>query len=396
MNAILDDALGADDMIVLAPDSDEYAADTNRPTRGGDHFQAVTAYQNHHRSRPHGAPDILVGGWRPTPFFLKIMNKRNIVAISEQRDSHFKFVQPHLDRELIAIGPNAGMADQPMSYEFTQDFGLRVVVDNKLVENVGAVWYRKPWIDREYLSSINVNHQDFALSSLTNFRKLLYMQFQEAHWVSPYYALRQANNKAYQLSVAKQAGFRIPDTIITQNPVEAKAFIENHAATIKKTIASKMPVDKQGREGVIPTTKVEKTASLNGLRFTPYIFQERIERKGDLRVVVVGNQIFPAVKWNDQEADSRVYDSRLNKQTYEPYGELPEAIAKSCQIMRKDLGLEMGIFDLGIDPDDNMWFFEVNGNGMWLDVERETAMPIGKAMARLLMAGAGKTQSTLP
>jgi glutathione synthase/RimK-type ligase-like ATP-grasp enzyme len=51
--------------------------------------------------------------------------------------------------------------------------------------------------------------------------------------------------------------------------------------------------------------------------------------------------------------------------------------------MIKHLGLRFGAFDFVLDHSMNYWFLEVNPNGQWAFIERETGIPISKAIADL-------------
>ena len=51
-------------------------------------------------------------------------------------------------------------------------------------------------------------------------------------WVSYPLSIFQAQNKLYQLQVAKKLGFRIPRTLVTNDPVRAKEFVKSSSCRI--------------------------------------------------------------------------------------------------------------------------------------------------------------------
>ena len=52
-------------------------------------------------------------------------------------------------------------------------------------------------------------------------------------WVNPIFSTYKAERKMYQLSLAKEVGFDIPKTIVTNSPQEIKTFIKNFTCIIK-------------------------------------------------------------------------------------------------------------------------------------------------------------------
>jgi glutathione synthase/RimK-type ligase-like ATP-grasp enzyme len=83
---------------------------------------------------------------------------------------------------------------------------------------------------------------------------------------------------------------RVPDTLMTSDPGAALAFIERHGigGTIHKIFAATHQVWRETR-----LVRVEDVALLESVRLAPVIFQERIPAVADVRVTVVGDDVFP-------------------------------------------------------------------------------------------------------
>ena len=93
----------------------------------------------------------------------------------------------------------------------------------------------------------------------------------------------------------------------------------------------------------------------------------------------MGNNIFPV----EVESKSNI-DWRKTKISLKEH-DLPESIKEKCFQIVKKLGLRYGCIDMIITPENEYVFLEINPNGQWSFVEERTGMPIGKAIAHLLV-----------
>ncbi len=53
----------------------------------------------------------------------------------------------------------------------------------------------------------------------------------DCYWVSRPHRIVEASSKAAQLCWAKEVGFDVPDTIMTNDPLEARQFYEKHGGS---------------------------------------------------------------------------------------------------------------------------------------------------------------------
>ena len=132
----------------------------------------------------------------------------------------------------------------------------------------------------------------------------------------------------------------------------------------------------------------QELAVLDNVRYAPVIFQEYIPADVDLRVTVVGDELFAAAI-HSQESEYPV-DFRMDMaNTRIEAAELPRDIAERLLDLMGRLGLVYGAIDLRRTPDGRHVFLEVNPAGQWLFVEQATGQPIAAALARLLLAHDG-------
>lgn len=143
-------------------------------------------------------------------------------------------------------------------------------------------------------------------------------------------------------------------------------------------------------DGIIYTNEITEDDvgnSAASIREAPGTYQEMIVKRFELRVTIVGQQIF-AARINSQQADVTRIDRRRSQ-----LEDMYESIELDSQLTSKLLefhtraGLIYGAYDLIIDQDGLPIFLECNPGGQWLWLEIKLGLPISQALARLL-AGA--------
>jgi len=189
-----------------------------------------------------------------------------------------------------------------------------------------------------------------------------FMTNRRIHWVNHPVRNSIAESKLYQLTKAKQSGFVVPRTIVTNSKSEAAQFVRqvNNKAIIKALDA---PVLNLGGEEAFVFTSLFRDEYLtddNGIRAAPVIIQEHIEPKRDIRVTVVGERIFAAATVTTSVLDWR---AERDPVLFEPY-ELPVAVTNQCIELVASFGLRFGAIDL-LEHSDGWLFLELNPNGEW-------------------------------
>ena len=116
------------------------------------------------------------------------------------------------------------------------------------------------------------------------------------------------------------------------------------------------------------------------------IFQEYIEAEYDLRITVVGDEIFPAAIYSQQTSYPVDFRMDMANARICP-AELPDQIQTRLRDFMGRLGLQYGAIDMRLRPDGEYVFLEINPAGQWLFVEEVTGQPIAESLARLLIAG---------
>jgi len=208
-------------------------------------------------------------------------------------------------------------------------------------------------------------------------------------WINRPANVRMAENKLTQLDLAKGLGLAIPSTVITNDPARARDFIASRPAAIAKPISrSALPGDT--RPSVIFSTPVgpQDIPDDRAVQIAPFILQERIEKKLDFRLTLVGWHAFGTEILADKAAGDAADWRALPEQllTYRICQPPHEILDLSLQMCRR-LGLTYAAFDFLLTPRGEYVFLEVNPSGQWGWIEHHTGHQITAALATLLSDG---------
>jgi hypothetical protein len=200
-------------------------------------------------------------------------------------------------------------------------------------------------------------------------------------------------NKLHQLTVAGRLGFAVPQTLVTNSPERFLEFYEECGGQVVSKDLTPLQVI-CGREDRRPHTypvQRRNAADYQAIRYAPVAFQEKVPKKLELRVTVVGAKVFPAAIQSQESRrlrdDWRHYEDFGGSRHYSIHT-LPAKIERLCVRLVAALGLSFGALDLILTPQGEYVFLEVNPNGQWAWIEDFTGLPISDAIADLLIQGA--------
>jgi glutathione synthase/RimK-type ligase-like ATP-grasp enzyme len=250
---------------------------------------------------------------------------------------------------------------------------------------ISSVYYRRPLPPEPECEDPGV--KEFMVTETSTYLNWLWHAIDDVYWMSSLKSIRKADSKISQLRIAPLLGFEIPDTIITNNPNDVKTFYQKHSGKIVNKVLAKGFVDINGETRTIYTNLMNSKMLdfLEACRVVPCVFQEYIPKEIEIRVTVVGKQVF-AAEIHSQTSQRTKHDWRrydLENTLHRPH-ELPEEVQKSCVKITKHYGLEFGAIDLVLTPEGKYIFLEINPNGQWAWIEVLTGLPISDAIAELL------------
>jgi MvdD family ATP-grasp ribosomal peptide maturase len=261
------------------------------------------------------------------------------------------------------------------------------------LNEVTAVWYRRVNIAAHLPQSLDsqLRHASILESRVTVQGMIASLN---VFHLDPVSAIRRADNKQLQLQVARAVGLETPLTLTTNNPAAVLQFAEECDGMITKMLSS-FAVYEEGKEKVVYTNLVqpEDLKQLTGLQFCPMTFQEAIPKAVELRVTIVGTQVFAAAV-NSQKFDQSRYDWRRGAllKDWEPYT-LPEEIKDKLLKLMARFNLHYGAIDIIVTPDNRYVFLEVNPVGEFFWLELCPGLPISRAIASLLVQNCTRPQN---
>ncbi|MFI2348669.1 ATP-grasp ribosomal peptide maturase [Streptomyces sp. NPDC019443] len=192
-----------------------------------------------------------------------------------------------------------------------------------------------------------------------------------------------AEHKPLQLAVAERLGLTVPSTLISNDLDAIRAFITEHGQVVYKALRW-TPYRRSDGVGLTTWTEPVTASEVDeNVTVVPHLFQARVNKVADVRVVVVGPNVF-AIRIDSDLLDWRADYSAL---TYKPVP-LPTGVEKALTAHLEHFGLASGSFDLCITRDGDLHWLELNPNGQWGWLEDETGLPIASAFADLLELGA--------
>lgn len=320
-----------------------------------------------------------------------------ILIITGKRDGHVAAVSKHLDQQRAAwcrvniedFATNVEVDVAPATGKGT----LRLKDSGKVVllEDVSAVWYRKP-------EPIAVQHFDmdggaleYVEAEFTEIILGLYALLDRAYWINNPFTTRIAHRKLLQLRTAAEVGFAIPQTLLTNRAEAAHDF----AALVDCDLAIKSlgaisvledQVDRVIQYGIF-TRRISSQELIefrDKIGHMPTLFQKFIPKQSEMRITCVGKEVFACriqTRPGDITGDDYRFDTANLQHTSIKYPEL----TKRLHAYMKAFDLNFGCFDFIVSESGEPVFLECNCNGQWLWIENLTGQPIGKAIADQLL-----------
>lgn len=311
-----------------------------------------------------------------------------IVIIAKEDDNHAVAVKKVLES---VYNENVFVFDTskfPTIYRLNGNFSNGAISfsleDGKLIKidlhDVKSFWWRRPqgiMIDPAIHDDKvrNFTHSE-CLSAIYGILKSC-----DALWVNDMEKDDRADYKPFQLKTAIKVGFHVPDTLITNDPQKAMDFWHRHN--------QKIVYKAFNQRGIIwcPTRllRAEDLALISQLQYAPAIFQPLLPGNRDIRVTVIGENIF-ATEFINQDANNIDYRLNIRAETSRAH-QLPRKMIDQLKLFMHTLGLEYGGIDFRLTPNGDYVFFEINTGGEFMYVQELTGQPIAEAMAYHLAKG---------
>jgi len=242
------------------------------------------------------------------------------------------------------------------------------------LDDIDSIYYRKPILPN-LNSIIDSQYHTFMHKEIFSFIEGIIESFPRT-CISKPSILRKANNKIVQCLTAKNIGFKIPISRITNS--DKWALSPNGCTNIVKPI-SIGTIEKDNSKIFVQTNIVDKNIHMDTLKYCPSYFQDYIEKEYEVRITFIGDNNFPVKIISSDKVDWRKKDNFVTYETIDT----PKEILDKCKKMLSAFNLSFGCFDFAI-KNDEYYFLEVNANGQWLWLENELGINISESIIQEL------------
>lgn len=248
-----------------------------------------------------------------------------------------------------------------------------------------VAWIRRP----EFLADdLSDGVQNYIASEVKALVSCLYA-LPCITFVNDVFHANRARTKFQQLALASQFGVRIPRTIITNDPAEVRQFVALAAGDLLVKSVFTGNVERGGFEQALPSKRLsrERLSELCELvKHAPTQIQDYVEKRYELRVTVVGNQVFPVKIESQIHDETRVDWRRQISLCPHSLTEIPDSIREFCIRFLHSQALLYGAMDFILDPEGNYVFLENNPSGQYLWLEHATGIRITDALVDLFVS----------
>lgn len=208
-----------------------------------------------------------------------------------------------------------------------------------------------------------------------------------------------ASNKEAQLRVASDLAIQVPQTCITNNPRIAKEFIESYPNGVVSKLQHNFKTYEDGEEGTVFTNEVtdKDLERLESLRYCPMQFQEKIEKKLELRIIIVGNKCYSFALDSQSHEEGKVDWRKVGAKTLTDWKwcEIPRELEEKLIQYQQYFYMNYGAADFILTPEGEYVFLEVNPGGEFFWLDRILNFEISDQIAKVLLGQASRnTYST--
>ena len=282
---------------------------------------------------------------------------QSVVVVARPGDTHADIVGRELDRRQVRwtrISLNT-LASSRLAWR--PGGSCRVVTRGGTV-TIGTettVWWRRPgWLESPTLAGY-----ELALArDESNVLVPGVLVSVGPRWVDHPVSIAGAT-KPVQLSLASQIGVPAPETLITNDPKQARAFI-SEGPTVAKCVST--------GPGLAPFVAQVPASASELVAAAPVLLQRLVDAEADLRIVTIGRSV---MAWRRERSASEPVDWRQADPAGKGFRsvETPDGLADAALSLASGLDLSMSVQDWLATPCGAV-FLEANPQGQWLFLDR--------------------------
>lgn len=321
-------------------------------------------------------------------------NAPRVLIVTQRFDPHADIVEGALTR----MGASAVRLNSEDIHSFSFNWssdppGLQIGNTSAQpfdMNRIAGCYFRRPLPAPAHPDLKEPAAQIFSASETEAFLGGLYA-LPGLRWISPPAILQDAGAKISQLAVAKQVGFTVPRTVVSNDPATVLDFASgmDTEVVVKPLRTPFVEFDSSRIEFYAQRLSRSDVIRLaENARFAPTLLQEYVPKCSEVRVTVMGSSVF-AVEITPVSPDLPLDWTSANASefSYRPFP-LPEKLERMIHEFLGRYRLQFGALDFLKTSDGNLVFLENNPNGVWYWLELETGLPMADSMARLLLGAA--------
>jgi glutathione synthase/RimK-type ligase-like ATP-grasp enzyme len=302
------------------------------------------------------------------------MNQPNIAILSSALDPHSRAVAwgaRESGASVTVLDTYRGI--DPDGKAFAVRSGRARILG---LEPFSVIWGRQPY---------RVQSPDAAVTEDAGFAERERNTFQSGliecletiegvRWINRPSHQRLAENKLLQLTTALTVCLRTPETVITSDPGVVRTFLRGRSEIFVKPLQPDRRDyrDKKSRSAFAIVLGAEDISQLpdQDISARVAIYQERVRKHVDVRVVVLGERAFAftVIQKNEPGIDSPFSLGELGAMKVEPVELTAREEVRICALV-KAIGLEFATVDFALDENGQYVFLDLNPSGQWLFLE---------------------------
>lgn len=303
------------------------------------------------------------------------MRRACTVILGSRDDIHVERVLARCRTESTLVVDGATLSKAGVTLDATE----LVVDDGTDLWFVPVEWPARAWVRRlapeAWSFGVVAGSEEAAehgawLSLLGAFGRAPHLR-----WLSALDDTLVAENKFHQLLVAKSVGVAVPETVVSNRTADVLARLGG--ARVVKTLGPSYFVN--GEEARVVFTQAIDDDRMQAIdQGVPLVFQEQLEAREHLRVVVVGDRVWAG----SLDAEGRPLDWRTDLDAHSAFVPADLSVEVETGALRVARALRLGYASQDwILTDDGPFLVDVNPAGQWLFLPEPIADEVTQAIA---------------
>ena len=316
------------------------------------------------------------------------MSSRGVLVLTNSKDETADYLCNYLEqqgRAFVRLNTDSVLPALSVSYS-REGPKLKVKGHTLAPKDVQSIWYRRP----KELSVPGISdkgEETFVKREWSEAIEGFLAHVSPKRWINHPADNTFASHKMEQLTRAAEHSLKIPDTTVTQDPDELRAFWRKAKGSViaKPLRVGAVERSNASEDTVIYTSPVEE-GHLNKsevIARCPTLFQERIEKRVDVRITVVDEDVTAAALKARGDAKDRV-DIRRDNMAEVEYSTIlvPAEVREKLLKLLRSYGLRFAAVDFVVSSEGEWVFLEINPNGQWAWLDLEGVTEIAGAFER--------------